>query len=109
MLLLLETFDLVMDTTCGYQFVRTRLGMMHLDVEVEVLQAFLNYGLGMTCRVFDHWTHILSAGNFTHCTCVPTFVTGNIVSFRSHPCVVAAAWGARESTNGQGEENSRKR
>ena len=107
--LFLDRFLLVMYTTCCYQFFRTRLGMKHLEVDVQVLQAFLNFGLGMTCRVHNYWTHCMSAANFLHSTCVPTFVSNNRVYFGSHPYVTVAAWGTGSSSDAEKERRARDR
>ena len=99
----IDDFSLSILTTCGVQYVRTALGMQHMNTEVEVYQVFLMLGLGSSLRMCNYMTHIFFGAVFQHCTCMPLFIVDEKVYFGSHPYIDIVNWG-----NGSGNTSKSK-
>jgi len=81
----INTFGLTSPTTCGYQLVSD-------NKEVQVIQFFVAFGLGISYRIVDGWTHTFLAGTHSHMTTAPLFVLDGKVYSSYKNCNILA-WG----------------
>ncbi|KAL7492128.1 hypothetical protein ACHAWT_001379 [Skeletonema menzelii] len=81
----INTFGLTAPTTCGYQVVSD-------NIEVQSIQFFIGFGLGICYRIVDGWTHAFLPATHSHLTSAPLFILNGKVFSRFENCNILA-WG----------------
>ena len=81
----IKAFGLSSPTTCGYQIASD-------NSEVEPVQFFIAYGLGICYRIFDGWTHSFLAATHGHMTSATLYIFEGRV-YSSFPNINILAWG----------------
>eukprot|EP00985_Skeletonema_marinoi_P019011 scaffold10761_cov101-Skeletonema_marinoi.AAC.1 len=80
-----ENFGTSSPTTCGYQIVSN-------DEDIQVVQFFCSFGVGICHLIQHHWTHTFLATSYSHYTSAPLFIHEGKVYSEYDSCNMLA-WG----------------
>eukprot|EP00956_Cyclotella_meneghiniana_P013318 scaffold19184_cov46-Cyclotella_meneghiniana.AAC.8 len=93
-----DEYDCPTPTTCCYQLIQDEKST-DSDENLYCHYYFLNFGIYLCHRIYDHMTMSFCGSVFQHCTSVPLFISEkddgtSLIHIGDHPSWTWLAWGA---------------